>query len=187
MLGRVPDQVPRRRERVLSPGEVRRILRAMRKTALSIYLASMILAPGAASAQASVDVRVNLPFVLPRLVVVSPGIEVVPDVDYEVFHADGWYWVRQDGGWYRSRSHHGGWVAVPRQGVPPGLARIPPGHYRKWKPAKAAPAPAYRGSEGFRPHGGPPGFRPHDDDRYRHGDDGDSRGGKKHGKHGKHD
>ncbi len=137
----------------------------MRKSALSIFLAGAILVPLAAYAQATVDLRIALPVVLPRLVVVSPGVEVVPDVDYEVFHVDGWYWVRHQDGWYRSRSHRGGWVMVPPRGVPPGLVRIPPGQYRRWHPA-ARPVR-------------------HDGDGWRHGDrhDGDGWRGDRHERH----
>ena len=121
-------------------------------------LAGLFAVPSAASAQVTAGISVNLPVVLPHLVVVSPGIEVVPDVDYEVFHSGGWYWVREDGGWYRSRSYRGGWVMVPPRGVPPGLSRIPPGQYKKWHPEGRGPArhagPAYRGGPAFRP-GGP--------------------------------
>ncbi len=159
----------------------------MRKTALSICLAGVLAAPLTASAQATVDFRINLPLVLPQLVVVSPGVEVVPDVDYEVFHVDGWYWVRHQDGWYRSRSHRGGWVAVPVRGVPPGLMRIPPGQYRKWHPVRG-PANHERGE-----------WRGDDRERFRmrereRHEDFDDRGrggggwkGKKHGKHGRND
>lgn len=163
------------------------MLAAMRKTALPFFLAVAILAPLAASAQATVDVRIALPLVLPRLVVVSPGIEVVPDVDYEVFHVDGWYWVRHDDGWYRSRSHRGGWAPVPVRGVPPGLVRIPPGQYRRWHPVRApGPAPAPPRGDGWG-HGDR-----HEGDGWRHGDHHEGRDhdrgeggwkGKKHEKH----
>ncbi len=120
----------------------------MRKTALSIVLAGALAAPAIATAQASVDVHFDLPVVLPRLVVVSPGIQVVPDMDREVFFVDGWYWVRNDGGWVRSRDHRGGWVVVPGRRVPPGLARIPPGRYKHWKAARPGPAVYREGGRG---------------------------------------
>jgi len=91
-------------------------------------------APSSAQIQASGSFTIDLPIVLPRLVLVQPGIQVVPDLDVEVFQVDGFYWTQRDGRWYRSKSHRGGWVYVDR-GVPPGLVRMPPGKYKRWKPA----------------------------------------------------
>src|SRR5512137_780981 len=92
-----------------------------------------VLAPALASAQvqASATFSIDLPLVLPQLVIVQPGIQVVPDLDVEVFHVDGFYWTRHEGRWYRSKSHRGGWEHADR-GVPPGLSRVPPGKYRRW-------------------------------------------------------
>jgi hypothetical protein len=111
----------------------------MRKLILALTGAIVfpVLASAQASASASLDLRLNLPVVLPQLVVVSPGVQVVPEVDDEVFFVERHYWVRRDGGWYRSPSHRGGWVLVPGRGVPARLGGLPPGHYKRWKPAKA--------------------------------------------------
>ena len=84
----------------------------------------LALVPALASAQIQVQgsagFTLELPVVIPQLVVVTPGIEVVPDVDYEVFHTGGYYWTRHEGRWYRSGNPRSGWVFMPR-GVPPGL------------------------------------------------------------------
>jgi hypothetical protein len=92
------------------------------------------LVPLPAAAQVSVTLRLDLPVVLPALVVVEPGIQVVPGVNEEVFFVDGYYWVRRDARWYRSHDHRGGWVVIEPRGVPPRLVKVPPGHYRKWHP-----------------------------------------------------
>jgi hypothetical protein len=109
----------------------------MRK--LLLALAASIL-PALASAQvsatAAVRLNLELPVVLPQLVVITPGVQVVPDVDEEVFFLDGFYWVRQPKGWYRSRSHRHGWVLVPARGVPARLVAIPAGKYKRYKPAR---------------------------------------------------
>jgi hypothetical protein len=105
----------------------------MRTLALVVALLGL---PARASAQASVDIHIALPVVLPGLVVVSPGVQVVPEVDEEVFFTDGWYWVRRDKAWYRSRVHTGGWAVVPVRAVPARLVKVPPGHYKRWKPAE---------------------------------------------------
>jgi hypothetical protein len=104
----------------------------MRTIVWSLTLVAALLAPSLASAQASVEFRVNLPVVLPQLVVVSPGVQVVPDVEEEVFFTDGYYWVRRDERWYRSRTHRSGWVFVEPRYVPARLGKIPPGQYKHW-------------------------------------------------------
>jgi len=83
-------------------------------------------------------------------------------VDEEVFFVDGWYWVRQPNGWYRSKSHKHGWVLVPGPGVPARLVAFPAGKYKRYKPEK---------------------HEHHDEGR--HGDHGEGHGKGKHGKHGK--
>ena len=126
----------------------------MRK--LMLALAGALLLPVIADAQvrASAGLSIDLPVVLPQLVVVQPGIRVVPECDHEVFYTNGYYWAREDDVWYRSRSHRGGWVVAPVRRVPAALVKIPPGHYKRWKPAKyhgGRPQPAapayYRGGD----------------------------------------
>lgn len=111
----------------------------MRKLILALavsVLPALASAQVGASASASVSLHLDLPVVLPALVVVTPGVQVVPEVEEEVFFVDGWYWVRQPSGWYRSRSHRSGWVLVPARAVPARLVAIPSGKYKRYKPAK---------------------------------------------------
>ena len=116
----------------------------MRK--LTLALAGALLLPAIAEAQirASAGLSIDLPVVLPQLVVVQPGIRVVPECDHEVFYTNGYYWVREDDVWYRSRSHRGGWVVAPMRRVPAALVKVPPGHYKRWKPAKYRGGPPAR-------------------------------------------
>jgi hypothetical protein len=79
----------------------------------------------------------NLPEVLPPLVVVQPGVSVVRDLDQEVFYANGYYWVRQDGYWYRAPDHRRGWTRVEPRGVPAPLVQAPPGRYRHYRGEEA--------------------------------------------------
>jgi hypothetical protein len=106
----------------------------MRTLLFAAAVAASLLVPRLASAQVSVTLRLDLPVVLPALVVVEPGIQVVPGVNEEVFFVDGYYWVRRDARWYRSRDHRSGWMVMEQRGVPPRLVKVPPGHYRKWHP-----------------------------------------------------
>jgi hypothetical protein len=103
-----------------------------------MLMAALWLLPGAAAAQ--VQVQVVLPSVhfetAPPLVMVSEGVQVVPDYDEEVFYSDGWYWYRGRDVWYRTRDHRGGWVMVERRYVPPAMVRFPPGKYRHHKAGK---------------------------------------------------
>jgi hypothetical protein len=97
-----------------------------------VGLVCVPLAPAHAQ-QVAVRVTFATP---PPLVVVEPGIQVVPDYDEEVFFVDGWYWHRASGVWYRTRDHRGGWVVVEPRYVPARLVRIPPGQYKHWKAEK---------------------------------------------------
>lgn len=154
----------------------------MNKLALTLVLAGVLAVPGLSRAQvsASVNLSLGLPVVLPQLVVVSPGIRVVPDVEEEVFYTNGYYWVRHDGGWYRTRDVRRGWYYMEPRRVPPGLVRMPPGKYKKYRPVAArprdrvryAPAPARYDGRGGHDHRG------HDDHGHKH----KHKGGKGHGR-----
>jgi hypothetical protein len=134
----------------------------MRTIALAV--AALIALPVVAQAETSVSINIGLPVAAPRLVVVSPGVQVVPEFDEEVFFTDGFYWVRRDAVWYRSRVHTGGWVVVPGRAVPARLVKIPPGHYRNWKEAKQERKEQRRAEkrqEHFEKHGGHKGHGKH--------------------------
>ena len=91
----------------------------------------------AVPAVAQVQVQVQLPSISfpapPPLVVVQPGLQVVPDQDHEVFFTDGWFWNRQGPSWFRTRTHTGGWVVVEPRFVPPLLINVPDGRYRRFR------------------------------------------------------
>jgi hypothetical protein len=106
----------------------------MKKLILSLAF-GLSLVPGLAQAQVAVDVRIRFA-APPPLVVVSPGVQVVPDYEEEVFFVNGWYWTRRDAAWYRTRDHRGGWVVVAPRVVPASLVRLPPGQYKHWRKAE---------------------------------------------------
>ena len=99
-------------------------------------VAALTLSPAQAPAQVGVQIHVNIP-VNPPLVVVQPGIQVVENWDEEVFFTAGFYWVRRDGYWYRAPSPRANWVFVEPRHVPPGLVRMPPGHYKHYRKEQA--------------------------------------------------
>jgi hypothetical protein len=116
----------------------------------------------ASDAHAQIEVRIGLPTIRfeapPPLVVIQPGIRVVPDQDDEVFFVDDYYWVRRGPTWYRTRDHRGGWTVVERD-VPRGLVRMKPGRYHRYhggsemvrpavvRPVPSIPAPRYEGGD----------------------------------------
>ncbi len=102
--------------------------RLIRKLALGLALVG--LASPAEAAQ--VWIQMDLPAVLPPLVVVQPGVQVVQDFEQEIFFVGGYYWVRRDGYWYRAREPRARWYYVRPAAVPVALVRMPPGHYRHW-------------------------------------------------------
>src|SRR5262245_2997102 len=101
-------------------------MRILSGTMLALWL---LAAP--AGAEVQVVITMGLPVVLPPMVVVQPGVQVVSELDEEVYFVDGWYWVRRGPHWYRTHDHRGRWVWVAPARVPVALVRIPPGRYRR--------------------------------------------------------
>jgi hypothetical protein len=108
---------------------------AFRSAALALLVLTAA-APSRADGVFQTSITIALPPVLPRLVVVEPGVQVVEDLDEEVFFVDGWYWARRGNLWYRARDHRRAWVYVEPRHVPRGLYRIPPGQYRRFRHAE---------------------------------------------------
>src|SRR5688572_14555376 len=108
-------------------------------------IALALLSLSGTALASDVEIKINLPWAEPPpLVVVSPGIQIVPDYDEEIFFVSGFYWVRRDGKWWKARDHRASWVLVP-SGVPASLVKLTPGRYRNFKvkaKAVASPVPA---------------------------------------------
>jgi len=108
------------------------------KPLLLAAILSVALFPAPAAAQVSLRVELGLPLPpSPTLLVVQPGIQVVAGYPEEVFFVGNHYWLRRDEGWYRSVHPRAGFVVVAPSRVPPGLARLPPGHYKNYGKAQA--------------------------------------------------
>lgn len=116
---------------------------------------------------AQVEIRITPPSVVfeipPPLVVITPGVQVVPNHDEEVFYVDGFYWYRRDASWFRARDHRGGWVLV-KTGIPVALIDMPAGRYRHYK-AHGHTAPARASA-----------YRDDDHDKHERGGKGKGRG-----------
>ena len=108
------------------------------KALLLAAMLSVALLPSPAAAQVSLRVDLGVPLPpSPTLLVVQPGIQVVAGYPEEVFFVGNYYWLRRDEGWYRSVHPKAGFVVVAPSRVPPGLARLPPGHYKNYGKAQA--------------------------------------------------
>src|SRR5205823_5171874 len=103
--------------------------RAGMRTLFGGVLALLLLA-SPAHAQVQVQITLGLPVVLPSMVVVQPGVQVVSELDDEIYFVGGWYWVRRGPHWYRTHDHRGRWLWVEPRYVPAALVRIPSGQYR---------------------------------------------------------
>jgi hypothetical protein len=113
-------------------------------------LASVVAAPLTASAGTSVGVSINIGDAPPPPVVVfhrEPRVAIVPgstvyvvndDCDYDVFRYGVYWYVFNDGYWYRARTHRGPFGVVSARYVPTAIVNVPPRYWRH-------------------PHGGPPG------------------------------
>lgn len=115
----------------------------MRTNLLAVAaLAALAAVPSPAAAQLDVHagIRFGLP-ALPTLVVIQPGVQVVQDYDDEVFVHQGTYYARRGDRWYRGRGPQAEFVYVETRLVPEPVRRLPPGHYRRYRPA---PPPARR-------------------------------------------
>ncbi len=62
----------------------------------------------------------------PLLVTLLPGVALAVDSEEELFFADGQFWSRRDGAWYRALHPRASFVRVGPERVPPALRELPP-------------------------------------------------------------
>jgi hypothetical protein len=113
-------------------------------TALTI--AAFLAAAPVFDAAAEVRVNVNLgppPVVVaePPSMVLVPGSDVyfVPEVDYDVFFYNGFWWSPRGDRWYRSRAYGGPWRVVPRRIIPPPVYGVPRDYRRVYVRERRVP------------------------------------------------
>ena len=118
---------------------------------LWLLFAVIIATPAGASAGTSVGWSVTVGNAPPPPTIVfqrEPRVVVVPgstvyvledDCDYDVFRYGVFWYVFNDGHWYRARTHRGPFAAVGARYVPNAISNVPPKYWRR------------------HPHGGPPG------------------------------
>lgn len=81
-------------------------------------------------AEVRVNINIGPPLIMvaePPVVVMIPGLEVyfVPQLEFDVFFYNGYWWSPRGNGWYRSRVYNGPWVVIDRRYVPAPVYRVP--------------------------------------------------------------
>jgi hypothetical protein len=99
----------------------------------------------------------------PVVVVPRSGVYVVHDTrcSYDFFRYGVYWFIWNDGYWYRARSYRGPFTVIEARYVPTAIWNVPARHWR------------------HHPHGGPPGLARNE---YRHHHDRDYMAGEKHGR-----
>src|SRR5690349_20254092 len=93
----------------------------MRRTRVSSCAFALATSLAACASNGDVHHAGQLTVTSPRLVVVSPGVQVVEDANAPLFYVSGFYWLYRDAAWLRSDSYRGGFVHVEYRSVPPEL------------------------------------------------------------------
>jgi len=117
----------------------------------ALLLAGVLSAQTSRDAVAEVRVNVNLgppPVIVrePPVVVMVPGSQVyfIPQISFDLFFYDGYWWSPRGDRWYRSRAYNGPWRVVSRRAIPGPVYRVPRDYrrvyvrenripYRQWK------------------------------------------------------
>ncbi len=131
---------------------------------VALGLAGCAIAPSNADAQ--IHVSIQIPGVrfeaAPPLVLVAPGVYIVPEHREEVFFSAGWYWARHHDRWYHASDWSGAWVVADPVVVPVWLRHAPRGAYVHYRPGHSARwlrggpahvrAPRVRGQDHWQEH-----------------------------------
>ncbi len=99
----------------------------------------------------------------PDLVEINGGVRVVYDAEEPVFYSDNFYWrFGDDGSWYRSSVHTGGWTVY--NDVPVHVRSIErPREYRRYRPSNYTPRPRPARPANYQPRPAEhdrPGYQP---------------------------
>lgn len=111
-----------------------------------VLLLAFLAVVTAPTAQAEVNVNINFgppPIVVsaPAQVVLMPqsGIYFVPNLGFDIFFYNGYWWSPRGERWYRSGEYKGPWLAINRSHVPASLFKVPKNYrsvYKNEKPIK---------------------------------------------------
>ena len=146
------------------------------KQGMGIMFGASLLALQAVNpAAAGVNVNVNIgppPIVVaaPPEVVLMPnyGVYFVPEVDFDVFFYNGYWWSPRGDRWYRSQAYNGPWRIVERRYVPPRVVRVPRDYRRTYVHERRVPYGEWRSRHGGEHRGHearpmPPGQQRHEE------------------------
>ena len=108
----------------------------MKKTVMSFVLAAVT---AVSSAEAEMNVSVNIGVPPPRVVVSTPSFrfEVAPlfvappglgyyvgaETPYDIIFSSDYYYLYYGNSWHHSRHYNGPWVEVPYRDLPPGIRK----------------------------------------------------------------
>ena len=85
---------------------------ALRRTMQSSLLHSLLFVALAGGCAGSGQFTYATEATVPEMVVISPGVQVIADLDEPIFYSSNYYWRNQGGYWYRSPYHTHGWARV---------------------------------------------------------------------------
>lgn len=97
---------------------------------LLILLYLVVVIVGTVQAEINVNLNIGPPPIVvsaPPEVVMMPesGVYFVPDVNYDVFFYNGYWWSPRGDRWYRASRYNGPWGVIQRSYVPVHLVKVP--------------------------------------------------------------
>jgi len=111
-------------------------------TLASALLLGASFAPARAATSVSLDLRIGAPYPKGELRFVQrPDVELVPNTrvyyvrnaDYDVFRYGKYWYLCDDGVWFRSRTINGRFLHVEFSSVPRQVVFVPQDHWKHWK------------------------------------------------------
>ena len=113
---------------------------------LFVFVGALFAIEGTKEASAEVNININLgppPIVVaePPEVVMIPGsiIYFVPQIEFDVFFYNGYWWSPRGSQWYRSRAYNGPWGVVHKRYIPAPVYRVPKDYRRVYEKEKHIP------------------------------------------------
>jgi hypothetical protein len=113
---------------------------------LGVLFAALLVPGSKKEALAEVNVSVNIgppPIVVPAppevVLVPGAGVFFVPQLDFDVFFYNGYWWSPRGSRWYRARGYNGPWVVVRKRYVPAPVIRVPKDYRHRYERERRIP------------------------------------------------
>ncbi len=114
---------------------------------LGVLLFAALLVPGSMKgAFAEVNVNINIgppPIVVPEppevVLVPGAGVFFVPQLDFDVFFYNDYWWSPRGSHWYRSRAYNGPWGVIDKRYVPAPVYRVPKDYRHRYEREQRIP------------------------------------------------